>query len=171
MTSLGEHVEIFDAGAGIEHHDALTDVDLSGCAKSFERGETGRSLWGNDEAFLRSDLADSSGYFFVVNSDGPAIRLAKNFQDEEIANCFWNAQTGCDRVRVRKFCGNFFSSFEGADDRRATGGLHCEHARPLFADPAEGLHFVERFPHSDKPGAAARGIKNHVGQLPGALLS
>src|SRR5207249_7196964 len=84
--------------------------------------------------------------------------------------CFWNAQTGCDCVRVRKFYGSFLSGVERADDRRATDSLYCEHPWPLSPDPAERFQFIECFPHSDEARAAAGGIKNGVGQLPVALL-
>src|SRR5438046_454693 len=73
-------------------------------------------------------------------------------------------------VRVREFCGALFSRLERADDRCASDGLHREHSWALFPDPAQGLHFVECFPHTNEAGAAAGGIKNHVGQLPVALL-
>ena len=73
-------------------------------------------------------------------------------------------------MRVLKFCSVFFSGFERANDRRATGSLHREHARPVFPDPAECFHFVERFPHPDETSAAAGRIKNYIGQLPVQLL-
>src|SRR5207245_6644388 len=93
----------------------------------------------------------------------------KKVQEEEIADRVWNGQAKGERVRVRKFCSSFFSSFECAHDRCAPGGLHREHARSLFPDPAESFHFVERFPHADQTGAAAGGIKNDIRQLPLAL--
>src|SRR5207249_11286471 len=109
-------------------------------------------------------------HFFIINSDCAAVRFAKDFQNQEIADCFWNAQTGCNRARIRKFCGGLFSPFECADDRRATDSLYCEHPWPLSPDPAERFQFIECFPHSDEARAAAGGIKNGVGQLPVALL-
>src|SRR5437773_7987598 len=96
--------------------------------------------------------------------------ITEDFQDKEIADRFWNAQTGGNRVRVWKFCGGLFSRLERAHDRCASGGLHREHSWTLFADPAQRFHFIERFPHADEPGAAAGWIKNYVGQLPVALL-
>ena len=73
-------------------------------------------------------------------------------------------------MRVWKFGCRFFASLERANDWRAAGRLNREHPRPLVADPAELFHLVERFPHCDEAGAAARGIKNYVGQLPMELL-
>jgi hypothetical protein len=144
--------------------------DFAGVAKQFESGETCSPFWADEKALRGSHFARAADHFFIINSNGAAIGLTKNVQDQEISDRVRNAQTGGHCVCVGKFLRNFFSGFERADDRCATGGLHREHARPLFADPAERLHFVERFPHSDKPSAAARGIKNHVGHLPGALL-
>src|SRR6266566_8646620 len=71
---------------------------------------------------------------------------------------------------VWKFRRRAIAVFKRADDRRTTSGLHTKHARPFFPDPSEGLHFVERFPHSDEAGAATRGIQDHIGKLPVQLL-
>src|SRR5438128_2313890 len=96
--------------------------------------------------------------------------ITEDFQDKEIADRFWNAQTGGNRMRIRKFCGGFFSRLERAHNRRTTRGLHREHAWPLFPDPTEDFHFIESFPHSDETGATAGWINNHIGQLPITLL-
>src|SRR5437667_250407 len=151
-------IEIFDAGAGIENDYPFARGDFPGTLKQFQSCETGGGFRTHEEAFLRSHFAHCADHFFVINSDRAAVGLMKKLQDQKIANRFWNAQAGGDRVRVSKFCGGFFSGFEGADDWRATGGLHREHARTLFADPAERFHFSEGLPHSDETGAAARRI-------------
>src|SRR6266496_1511948 len=162
--------KVLDPRAGIENDHVFARRDFAGVAKQFESCETRSSFWADENALRRSHFARAADHFFIINSNGATIGLTKNVQDQEISNRFRNTQTGGKGARVGKFRRNFFSGFECADDRCATAGLHREHARPLFADPAEGFHFVERFPHSDKPSAAARGIKNHVGQLPCALL-
>ena len=67
-------------------------------------------------------------------------------------------------MRIGKLIRRFLARLKGADNRRATAGLHRKHARMFPIDPTERLHFVERFPHADEARAAAGRIKNHSGQ-------
>src|SRR4029077_18428610 len=138
--------------------------------KQFQSYETSSAFGTDKETFVYSDLTSDADHFFVIDGNRASIGLTKNFQDQEITYRFWNAQAGSNRVRVLKFCSGFFSGLERANDRRATGSLHREHARPVFPDPAERFHFVERFPHPDETSAAAGRIKNHIRQLPVQLL-
>src|SRR5205823_12270709 len=135
-----------------------------------ERREAGGSLGSNKETLARAHFARDADHFFVLNGNRAAVRLAKNFQNKTIADRFWNAQARGNRMRIRKFCGGFFSRFECADDRRAARGLHGEHARTFSSNPAECFHFIECFSHSNEPVAAAGWIKNHIGQLPITLF-
>src|SRR6476659_10568484 len=162
--------KVFDSRPSVKNDHASTRPDFPSQAKQFQSCKTSRAFGTDKETFVSSDLTRDAGHFFVVHGDRTAVGLAKNLQDQEIADRFWNPQAGSNRVRVGKFCGVFFSSLERANDRRATGSLHREHARPVFPDPAECFHFVERFPHPDETSAAAGWIKSHIRQLPVQLL-
>src|SRR5207249_6808680 len=114
----------------------------------------GSAFWGDKEALARSHFASDADHFFVIDSNGAAVGSTKNVQDKEIADRFWNAQTGSACVRVWKLgCGKL-AVFKCVHNRGATARLNRKHSRPFFPDPAEDLHFVERFPHSDEAGAA-----------------
>src|SRR5205823_7760118 len=73
-------------------------------------------------------------------------------------------------MRIRELGRGVFSGFERTNDGRAALGLDRKHPWPFFADPTEFLHFIERFPHSNKAGSATGGINNDVGQFPIQLL-
>ena len=59
------------------------------------------------------------------------------------------------------------AGFEGADEGVGGGGLDADHARAGRADQAEGFELVEGFGHADDAGAAAGGVDDDVGELPG----
>jgi hypothetical protein len=61
--------------------------------------------------------------------------------------------------------------FERSYDRRAAFRLYGDHLRPLLTNPAELLHLLEGFPHSDYADAAAGRIQYGIRQLPVELLS
>src|SRR5436190_19628521 len=162
--------KIFDSRPGVKNDHAFTGRDFSGGSEQFQSCETSSAFGTDEETFPGSNFTRDANHFFVIDGNCASIGFAQNFQNQEIADCFWNPQAGSNRVRVLNFCTAFFSELERADDRRATGSLHRKHARPVLPDPAECFHFVERFPHPNKTSAAASRIKNHIGQLPVQLL-
>src|SRR5262249_37982930 len=153
--------EIFDSRPRVENDDAFTGSDFPSRAKHFQSCKAGCAFGTDEETFICSDLTRDADHFLVIDGNRTAIGLTKNFQHQEIADRFWNAQAGSNRVRVVKFRSVFLSSLECANDWRAAGSLHREHSRPVFPDPAERFHFVEGFPHPDETSAAASRIKNH----------
>src|SRR5438046_10668243 len=98
--ALGAGIEWFvtfkllDPRAGIENDHAFARRDFAGVAKQFESGETCSSFWADENALRRSHFARAADHFFIINSNGAAIGLAKNVQDQEISDRFRNTQTG-----------------------------------------------------------------------------
>src|SRR5204862_611367 len=137
LCSIG--VQIFDSRAGIENHDAFRGRDPFVATQQFQSCETRSAFRTDEETFLRSDLAPDANHFSVVDSNRAAVRFTKNIEDQKIADGFWNAQAGGYGARIWKFCGDSFSGFECANNGRATGSLHGEHARPFVRDPAKRL--------------------------------
>src|SRR5437870_11917530 len=128
-------VEVFDAGAGVENDDPFSDVDLAGCTKFFERGKACGAFRSDEKTFLRSNFARDVDHFLIVDRNGTAVGLAKNPEHKKVTDRFRNAQTGGDRVRVRKFGCSLFAGIKCTNDWRATARLNRKHARTFVVNP------------------------------------
>src|SRR5262249_62356156 len=96
--------------------------------------------------------------------------LAQNVEHDEIADGARHAKArshGMSVLELRRFVPTVI---EGADDWRATGGLHAEHSRALRPDSPYLFHFVKGLPHADEARASAGRIEDHVRQFPIELL-
>src|SRR2546430_14694895 len=150
--------------ASVEHHDHIATSDASFFHQTAKGYKCCPSLRSDVNSFLHSELMGGRLDLGFLDSNGAAVRLAKRSEHEAIADGARNAQAPRGRARRFPFRSVVQSLIECLDNRRAAVGLNGEHARSLVSDPAEALHLVEGFPHSDQAGAAAGGIEDDVGQ-------
>src|SRR4029077_4397139 len=153
-------IEVLNSRSGVKNNHAFARPNFACGTERLYSGEAGGSFGRDKETLGGSHFTRDTDHFVISNGNRAAVRLTKDIQNQEIADRFWNTQTRSNCVRVWKFPSAFLSRVERANDWRATSGLHGDHARTLCPDPAQRLHFIERFPHSNEPGPAAGGIKN-----------
>src|SRR5947207_789215 len=116
--------KIFDSRPCVKNDHAFTGRDFSGRSERFQSRETSSAFGTDEETFAASNFTCDPDHFFVIDGNRAAVGPAKNFQDQEITDRFWNAQAGSNRVRVLNFCTGFLSELECPNDRRTTGSLH-----------------------------------------------
>ena len=110
-------------------------------------------------------------HLLVRYRHGRAAALAQSSQDQEVSNRARHAQAVGDGVCALPRAGGFGAIVEGANNRRASLGLHRHHLRALpGGEPANGFHLGEGLPHADEPRATASGIDDPVGQGPVELF-
>src|SRR6185369_3165804 len=80
------------------------------------------------------------------------------------------SQSGGKRFSVLPHLARRCAFIKRLDDRRASSGLHGNHAWTLRSDPAQLFHFIERFPHADHSNSTARRVDDRVRQRPAHLL-
>src|SRR5262249_3937214 len=101
-----------------------------------------------------------------------AAALSHRAQHEKIADRFGYAQAVRNGSRVEPHLGPLGAFIERTHDRSAVLRLDRNHLRPNAGGlPADTLHLVERFPHANHAGAAARWIDDPVRERPGQLLT
>ncbi len=135
------------------------------------RGSRGSSFGRQENSFVSRPIRKRRQNLVIGDSKCNTARLPQNFKHDGIAIGFGDAETRCERRRVLPHLAHVCPLLESAGHGRASGGLHCDHARPFAGTyPAEFLQFREGFPHSNQADAAARGIKHCIGIFPTQLL-
>src|SRR5262249_58750156 len=100
--------------------------------------------WGGaDQALAGADNASMGVHLFVTHGHRASAALAQNVEHDEIADGARHAKARSHRMSVLELRRFVQTVIEGADDWRATGGLHAEHSRALRPDPPHLFHFVK----------------------------
>ena len=107
----------------------------------------------------------------VADSHGGATALVDGAQDQEIAERRGDAQAGGGRFGFLPACRDFGAGLPGAYHGRAARRLDHVHSRPPAPfHPAQGFHLLERLPHTDQAGPAARRIDDRIRKARTQLL-
>src|SRR4029453_3598729 len=85
--------KIFNSRPCVENHHTFTGRDFPRQTKQSQSFETSSAFGTDKETFICSDLTRNADHFFVIDSNRAAIGLTNDFQHQEIADRFWNAQT------------------------------------------------------------------------------
>src|SRR5712691_9046732 len=104
--------KIFDSRPCVKNNHAFTGRNFPSKTKQFQSYKTSSAFGTDEETFACSDLPRDADHFFVIDGNRAPIGFTKNFQNQEIADRFRNAQAGSNRVHVRDFCSVFFSGLE-----------------------------------------------------------
>src|SRR6185369_3755133 len=165
-----DDVDVFQSRTGVEEDYRITLLEKARGAQFLVGGKRGRAFWCCKHTFVSRPFPESRHRFVVGDRNTRAFALSRDIEHDEIAESFGYSQSGGKRFSVLPHLARRCAFLKRLDDRRASSGLHGNHAWTLRADPAQLFHFTKRFPHADHSNSAARRVDDRVRQRPAHLL-